>query len=313
MPVLNEQMHRDRALENISIQYKPTGLIADLVAPKVPVKRESDFYYVYSRDTMNIPETIRAMNAESNQRHWNMSSSTYILTEHSLHDYVSDRLRDNADSPIDPDADTTEILTQTILLRREKDVATVVQTTANWSLSMDASATATLAWSSNTTTSNPITMIDSLSSLILLNSGTTPNRLILTDQQFRAAKEHVSVVDRIKYTSAESVTPDMLAKLFNVETVLVAGGVENTAQEGLDTTTMAFIWTDVAFLYYVPPVPRIKTPSALYTFWKDGYSAPFKVERWRETKRTADGIQVSAMFQHKPVATACAATLINIV
>src|SRR5262245_39678717 len=109
MPILNGQGHRDRALENISLQYKPMGLIADKVAPKVSVRRESDFYWVYSKDTMTIPETRRAMGGESNQAGWNMSTSTYVLEEESLHDYVIDRQKDNVDNPIDLDADTTEI------------------------------------------------------------------------------------------------------------------------------------------------------------------------------------------------------------
>lgn len=303
MPVLPTQVHRDRALENVSLQYKPTGLIADEIAPKVPVKRESDFYYVYSRDTMTVPETLRASGAESNQANWNVSTSTYILEEHSLHDYVVDRQRDNADNPIDLDVDTTEITTQKILLRREVDLATVVQDKTNWTNQL--SMTTTQQWSSNTTTTNPIVLIDSLSSVILQGSGVLPNELVLTDPQFRAAKEHISIVDRVKYTSADSVSEAMLAKLFNVEKILVARGIQNIAKEGI-ADSMQFIWTDAAFLCYVAPSPKLKQASALYTFWKDAYSAPFKVERWREQKRTADGIQVSAMWQHKPVATACA-------
>ena len=311
MPVLPSQTHRDRALENISIQYKPQGLIADMVAPRVQVKRESDIYYVYSKDTMSIPETLRAIGAESNQASWNMSTSTYQLQEQSLHDYVPDRARDNADAPIDLDIDTTEIITGKILLRREKDLATTVQTLTNWGQS--ASLSSTQNWNDDTTLSNPITLIDSVSSLILQNSGMDPNSLILSDAQFKAGKEHQSVVDRIKHTSPDSVTPQMMARLFNIDRVLVAKGVEETAKEGLDTSSMAFIWTDVAFLYYVPPAPSLKTPSALYTLWKDAVSVPFKVERWREEKRSADAIQVGALYQHKAVATSCAATIVDII
>lgn len=310
MPALPSQIHRDRALENVSLLYKPEGLIADMVAPKVPVKRESDVYYVYSRDTMSIPETRRAMRSESNQATWNMSNSSYILEEHALHDYVSDRERDNADSPISPDVDSTEILTQMLMLRREKDLASVVQNSNNWSQTL--SCTSTQYWSSNTTTTNPITMLDSLSSVILQNSGKDPNRLILTDAQFKAAKEHVSIVDRIKHTSPQSVTPEMLARLLNLDKVLVAKAINNTAKEGLDES-MAFIWTDAAFLYYAPEKPALKQVSALYTIWKDAYTEPFKVERWREAKRSSDAIQVSGMYQHKAVATSCAYLIIDLV
>lgn len=302
MPVQPSQTHRDRALENISVMYKPKGFIADKIFPRVPVKRESDIYYVYSRDTMTIPETRRAMGAESNRATWNMSTSTYILEEEALHDYVPDRARENADKPINLDIDTTEILTGKILLRREKDLASVLQDPNQWGQVL--SMTTTQQWSSNTTTTNPITLIDSLSSVILQNSGQTPNKLVLTDAQFRAIKEHTSILDRIKYTSADSVTAPMIAKLFNLEEVLVAQAIENTAKEGI-ADSMSFIWTDCAALIYVTPTPKLKEPTAGYTLWKNAIDEPFKVERWREDKRTADGFQVSGMWQHKPVATLC--------
>lgn len=313
MPPLNSNMHRDRALENISIAYKPQGLIADELSPKVMVSRESDIYYVYSRDTMAIPQTRRAMGSKSNRATYSMSTSTYVLEEEALHDLVPDRLKDNVDKPISLDIDTTEILTQKVLLRREKDLATVVQTDTNWS--NNASLTSTLAWSANTTTSNPITLIDSLSSVIVQQSGMDPNTLVLTDPQFRAAKEHTSIVDRIKHTSPDSVTPQMLARLFNLERILVAKGVEHTAKEGLaDTTTAAaFIWTDAAFLCYVTPTPKLKTPSALYTFWKKEDGSPYRVKRWRSEEEDGDTIEVRALFQNKAVATLCAALIEDIV
>lgn len=304
MPVLPNQVHRDRALENVSVAYKGKGFIADMVFPKLPVKRESDIYYVYSRDINHIPETLRASGGESNQATWNVSTSTYVLEEHSLHDYIPDRQRDNADKPIDLDIDTTEILTHKLLLRREKDLAAVLQDTAQWGNVL--SMTTTQQWSSNTTTTNPIVLMDSLSSVVVLNAGVSPNKLVLSDPQFRAIKEHTSVVDRIKYTSPDSITAPMLAKLFNIEEVLVGTAIEQAAKMNLDTNLSAFIWTDCAALIYVPPTPRLKEPSAGYTFWKDAVSAPFKVERWRENKRTADAVQVSGMWQHKPVATSAA-------
>src|SRR5205823_2406768 len=96
----------------------------------------------------------------------------------------------------------------------------LVQTKANWA--NQTSLTSTLAWSANTTTSNPITQVDSASTVILVNSGRKPNVMAMNDQTFNAAKEHVSIVDRVKYTSQTSVTRQILANLFNVGEVLVA-------------------------------------------------------------------------------------------
>lgn len=304
MPVLPNQVHRDRALENVSIAYKSKGFIAEMVFPKLPVKRESDVYYVYSRDINSIPETLRASGAESNEVSWNLSTSSYVLEEHALHDYVTDRQRENADLPIDLDIDATEILTHKLLLRREKDLAAVLQDTTQWG--QVTSMSSSMQWSSNTTTSNPITQLDALGTIITQNAGVGPNKLVVNDAQFKALKEHTSVVDRVKYTSDNSVTAPMLAQLFTLDEVLVGRSIEQTAKEGLDTNVSAFIWTDCAALIYVSPTPKLKEVSAGYTFWKDASTAPWKVEKWREAKRTADAIQVSGMWQAKAVATSCA-------
>jgi hypothetical protein len=297
------QIHRDVALENISIAYRPAGAIAQELAPVYPVVRDSDVYYVYARDNFRIPETLVSNKGEPNRSDWNVSTSSYILTRHALYDYISDDDRSNADKAIRLDVDLTEHLTDQMMLRYEKDLAQLCQDPGNWS--NNTSLTSTLAWSANTTTSNPITQIDSATSIIIQQSGKRPNVLVIDDQTFRAAKEHVSITDRVKYTSADSVTEAMLGKLFNVERVLVPSITENSGEEGL-ADSMAFIWTNAAWLAYVDRSPGLKKVSALYTFRKNMGGSIASVSRWREEIRTSDAIKVEMKYQHRAVATACA-------
>lgn len=305
----NMNFHRDKALENISIAYRPGEFIADKVIPSVPVAKESDLYYIYSSDTMTLPETVRANGAESNKAQFNVSYSSYQTVEHALNDVVTMRDRRNADKPINPEVDVTEILTQKMLIRKEYEAAQMLQNSSNWS--NNASLTSTLAWSQNTTTSNPITMIDSMTSVILQASGYKPNKLVIDFNTFQAAKEHISVIDRIKYTSADSVTAPMLSKLFNVSETLVGEAVYNSADEGLSGTN-TWIWTNCAFLAYFNPSASLKKPSAAYNMqFSEG--GPVKVFKWDEPK-LGEGtikIEVSSQFVYKPVATACAYLLIN--
>ena len=302
MPSSNA-IHRDKALENISVAYRPEGFIADIVAPIVKVQHESDVYYVYSRGNNSLPETIRANGAETNRATFDVSTSSYRLDAHGLHDDVTDRDRSNADKALNLDIAATEAITNRMLIRREVDLATIVQTAANWS--NNASLTSALAWTANTTLSNPITQIDSASSVILLNSGKKPNLLVINNATFIGAKEHVSITDRVKYTSADSVTETILAKLFNIDRIVQGQAVYNTAQEGTTDVT-AFIWTNCAWLAYSEKSPGLKKASAIYTLWKDDVGSPYVVKKWREEKIEADRIEVNAMFQHKPVATLCA-------
>src|SRR5690349_11164480 len=107
MPLQN-QVHRDKALENISVAYAPQGLIATEFSPMVPVSHETDQYFVYSKDNLRVPETIWADGDVPNRSIWNLSTSTYALERHALRDLVTDRMKKNADVAVKPDVDTTE-------------------------------------------------------------------------------------------------------------------------------------------------------------------------------------------------------------
>lgn len=307
---LASQVHRDAALENISVAFRTTGLIASELSPAVPVVNESNVFHVYSRDSLILPETARSNGGEANRASWSISTSTYTLQEHALKDLVTDRDRRNADPAIKLDIDTTENLTEKIMMRKELDLANLVGTASNWGATTSLSST--LAWSANTTLSNPILNADSAAATVLQNSGKVPNVCAMDDRTFRAAKEHVSVVDRIKYTSAESVSEGLLAALFSVDKLLVARGVQNTGPEGL-SEAMAFIWTDCAFFAYVETAPGLKKASALYTFTQTEAGNPYKVSRWREDNLNGDMIEVSCMFQNRAVASACAYLIVNTV
>lgn len=312
MPSKNA-VHQDAALENISVAYMPTGLIASELSPTIPVKHESDKYYVYSKDNLRIPETIRADGAEANEVDWSLSTASYVLDEHALKRLVTDRQRENADPAIKVDMDATKMLTGQILNRREKDLLDLIGPAANWS--SKTSLTSTFAWNAQTTLSNPITFADSATSVILQNSGKRANRLVMDHRTFKAAKEHPSVVDRIKYTSPDSVTPQLLGRLFSVSKVLISEAIENSGQQDY-TDTMGFILTDVAFFCYVAENPGLLEPSAFYTFVKTGMGATggqASVKRWREEKRNGDFIEVGSAFLHKIVASDCAYHIANTV
>lgn len=298
-----KQIHQDKALEGVSVALRPGEFIADRLLSAVKVKHESDKYYVYSTDIMSLPETLRANGAEANQITFNMSTSTYTLEEHALKGVVTDRDRDNADKAISPDIDMTEVLTKKILIRKEVECATMIQEPLTFTNTISLSSD--MAWTANTILSNPITQIDSGTSKIIGSSGYKPNKLAIDDATFRGAKNHVSIVDRVKYTSADSITEQMLAKIFNLEEVLVGRAVYETAAEGL-TSSLGWIWTNMAWLAYVEPNPGLRKASAAYQFLQQKTGSPYTVKKWRVEERDGDWIEVSSTFKMQPIATGCA-------
>ena len=292
MGVPKSQLRVDKLLGNISVKYRNKNYIADQVFPFVPVKKESDLYRVYDRD-FRLPETKRSAKGVAREHNFNVSTAGYQLEQHSLKDYVSDRDAENYEIG-NLRRDTTEELTDKILLRMEKSVADLF-TSTSWSNNQ--SLTSAQQWSLDTITSNPIVRMDTASTVVLEESGMMPNYAILPHRVMLAAKNHSSVIDRIKYTSAQ-ITPQMLAGLFDIPQLLSPKSVLDTAAEGV-TASIAPVWGDNIFVGYKAERASIMKPSAGYTF----RNAIPMVKRWRDEDRQSEVVEVNMHYQPKVVAS----------
>jgi hypothetical protein len=292
MPLKN-QLHVNQLLSNVSVQYKNSEYIWDKVFPQIKVKKDTDLYRVYDR-VFKVPETERAPKGVAREFGFEFSTSSYALEQHALKDYVGVDEEENNDQG-SLKVDTTENLTDAIYRRMELSVASLF-TTTNWSLNVSLAATA--AWSLNTVTSDPVPVFDTGATTIINNSGKTPNFAILPRAEFIAIKNHVSVLDRVKYTSSE-VSKSMIQALIGVEELLIPTAVQDTAAEGLAASISPF-FSDFAFLGWKPGNGGgIKTPSCGYMFMKD---AP-RVRSWNDDERNATAIEVEVKFQPKVVAS----------
>jgi len=191
-------------------------------------------------------------------------------------------------------ADVTEELTDKILLRLEKSVASLF-TSTSWSQNVSLAAAA--QWSLDTTTSNPIPLMDTAATSVLEGSGLNPNFGIVPHKAMLAAKNHSSVIDRIKYTSID-ISENMLAGLFGLEKMLVPKSVIDSAAEGV-SASIAPVWGDNVFVGHKASKPSIRKASAGYIFRS---SKPL-VKRWREEKRSSEAIEVGMLYQPKVVAS----------
>ena len=280
-------IHVDRPLSNISIAYRAEGLIADELFRSVPVKKESDQYYVFDKaQSLKFVRTLRADGADANQDNLLLSTASYRIQYYALKDVITDRQRENADEGLNLEIALTEDLSGKLALEKEVEAASMLFTNGNWD--NESSLAAAGAWSANTTVSNPILVADSAAAAVLANSAKPVNTCVMDNRTYLACKEHVSVVDRVKYTSQDSVTPQLLARLFGVQGLHVAKGQYNSAQEGA-AASMGPIWTDSAWFGYNESAPGLRKVSALLQFQKGGGAT---VKRWRDEGKSGDFIEV---------------------
>ncbi|MCL5271153.1 MAG: hypothetical protein M1457_11550, partial [bacterium] len=68
MPNANE-VHIDAALTNLSVGYRNPAFIADLLAPVVPVRKQSDKYFIHdaAREAFRASNDRRAPGAEASE------------------------------------------------------------------------------------------------------------------------------------------------------------------------------------------------------------------------------------------------------
>jgi len=213
----SSDVHVDAILSNISVAYiqAQAAFIANRVFPAVPVEKQSDKYFTYTKgDWFRDEAALRAPATESAGSGYNLSTATYSTNVYAFHKDVDDQVRNNADAPINVDRDATQFVTQRMLLRQEIDWNTNYFTTGVWDTDVVGGTNFT-KWS-NYAGSDPIEDVEAGKATILNSTGFLPNTLVLGYDAFRQLRNHPDIVDRIKYTSSEVPTEGVLARLFGV-------------------------------------------------------------------------------------------------
>ena len=307
-PSLND-VHIDAVLTNISTAYiQRSGFIAGQVFPIVPVQKPADKFFVYNKgDWFRDEAEVRGDGMEAVASGYSLSTDTYSCDVYAIAKDVGYQLLANADAPLSPKRDATEFVTQRLLLKQEKDWVSTFFKTSVWGQTdqtgvSGAPSTNQFRQWNDYVNSDPLQDVEGWEETILASTGMMPNTLVLGYQVFRQLKNNPDIVDRFKYTSSATVTTDMLAAIFDVERVLVASAVENTAAEGA-TGSYSFTHGKAALLCHVASSPSLLTPSAGYTFAWSGISGGLGenvgIKDIPAPLRQADRIQGEAAWDNK--------------
>jgi len=306
-------VHVDAILTNMSVAYmqRAENFIADKVFPIVPVDKQSDLYFKYTKnDWLRDEAKVRADGTESVGSGYNITTEPYYADVYAIHKDIGDQTRANADAPINVDREAVEFVTHRLLTRREVQFVDDFLTTSKWAndvtgVASSPSSGQTIQWS-DYTNSDPINDIEEGKQDILSVTGLQANTLVLGYEVFRILKHHPDLVDRIKYTSAQTITEDMLARMFDIERVLVSKSVRATNQEGL-TEAYSFTQGKTALLAHVAPSPGLLTPSAGYIMtWtgvSQGLGATIGTRSFRMESLRATRVEAELAFDNKIVAS----------
>jgi hypothetical protein len=299
-------VHIDRPLTDMSIAYmqaRANFVGTNAFGGPIGVEKKSDKYYKYQKDSFLRDEMrLRAPASESQGSGYGVSTDNYSCEVYSLHKDIADEERKNSDSPLDPDADATEFLTQKAMLNLEISWASAFFATGKWATDF----TPGVLWSTPAT-SDPIQDVHNGRKIVLSTTGLEPNTLILGYEVYNILREHPDFIDRIKYTTSLALSVEIMARLFDLDRVLICKSIKATAEEGAASQTYGFVHGKHALLAHVKPMPNVRSITAGGTFmWKgisQGFGENVAMSRFRMDQLKADRIEIEVAYAHKVIAS----------
>lgn len=301
-PSGGQNVHTDIVLTNLSVAYPNNEFVGPQLFPVVPVAKQSNKYYVFGREAWAVEPggDWRAPAAVANEiPGLQVSVDSYFAKEHALQIPVADEEYENVDSPLQPRADATNLVTQKILLGREITMQTLVTTAANFATGNSVTLSGTSQWN-DYVNSHPIAAIKAGKYAMNAKLFIDPNTVVIPYQVMMQLEDHPDFIQRIQYSERGIITPDIIASVIGIDNVIVPGVGFNSANPG-QTATLGYLWGKDVLLAYVPPAPGLKVPAFGYEFnWRFPQTGgPMLVDGWREDPRKADLIRCSRRYDLK--------------
>ena len=311
-------LHVNAPLTNVSIAYMQSAdtYIADKVFPLVPVQKQSDIFWKFSKSDWRRTEVRkRAPGTEAPGVGWNMQTDTYYAEQYAVKHDITDEERANADSNFNLERDATEFITNQMLLSRDIDWTTRYFGASIWSTTKTGVAsgptgTQYVQW--DQAASDPINDVATAFIAFRLLTGFAPNICVMGPYVMNALKQHPDIIDRIKYTQRGVVTEDLIATLFDVDELYVnyasvaSGQQINDAKAQDAAATYSFIADSKAVgFFYSPSAPALRTPAAGYIFqWValvGSGGRGIRIRRFRMEHISTDRIQAEQTYDMKVV------------
>lgn len=292
-----KSVHKDKALSNISVGFQNQMFIAAEVLPVVTVAKQSDYFFKFLKGAWFRDEAKpRGPGGRAARSGFQVSDDTYSCIEYALAHPVPLETINNADAPIKPITNGVNFVTNGVLLKMEVLVAAATFAASVWTSEEDVAG----LWAPTDTTNTFITDVVAAKETIRKRTGVYPNRLVIDSDTFAKLKESAPLLDRIKYSGTQGkpadITAAMIAALFELDRVLIAGAIQSTDEETIAGTefTAANLWEvnagkGSALLYYHTGAPAVDSPNSGYIFnWKKSNDLPPGLVRqngYREIRR----------------------------
>lgn len=309
--MLNRYQGVDPVLTNVAIAYTNDAYIAERLIPSFAVAKQSGKHFVYDKAKFRDPGASARRGSGANSTEVRISLSTglpYYCEDHALKQFVSDEDVENAVTPTSPYQDATENVSERLLIAREVEAASLLTNLANYPTGNKVTLSGTSQWS-DFTNSDPIADVRAGALAVHKAIFKKANTIMLAKPVVNKLLDHPKILERIKYSQMGVTTEQLLARIFDIENVVIGAAGKNTSTEG-QADAMDYIWgKDVVIAYIEPRVaPKMITLALNYT-WKQR-----QVERLRganEEDRKGTYVRVGEEYYDQNIVSGYAGYLIK--
>ncbi len=286
------------SFQEFDLEMQRRGFIATRVAPVIEVAKQSGtFGKITLESLLQNRATERAPGGGYNRSQWTFTKASFACEEHGVEEPIDQREAAMYAEYFDAEELAAMRAYEVVLRNAEQRMADLIFNATTWNGSALTTGI-TDEWD-DYENAIPHQDIEAAVQKVWDGSGVWPNALIVNRKVFRNLRMCDKLVDKFKAQGFVDVRPSrineqMLASIFDLEYVIVAGSAGNTAKEG-QTASIACPWSDeYAMVCRVASTRDPKEPCVARTFhWgEDGSEPGGKIESYYEEQTRSDIIRV---------------------
>jgi hypothetical protein len=256
----------DPILTNVAQGYRNSDFVGNVLFPRVPVMASGGQIIEFGKEAFYQYNLRRSPGGRTQRINFGYLGKPFSLLQDSVEVPVPrEHLRDAAVVPgINMGSRAVGLGMKVVTKSLETDQAALATTAGNYDANHKLALAGATKWS--VATGTPTADINTAREAIRSSVGVYPNVALLSAVAFNAAINNPNVLSRFQYTSSDVVTEEMLAKLWNLDKVVVGKAIAMT-----DANVASDIWGNNAVLAYVNlGSENAEEPSYGYTYAMEG-------------------------------------------
>lgn len=256
----------DPVLTTVARGFPQQELAGLALFPAVNVQLSGGNVIGFGREEFRLYNLRRTPGAATARVPFGYAAQPYALVQDAIEVPVPrEHMRDASRSPgIELGTIATQKGMRTLMLGLEVEQATLARTLGSYPSTNRVTVATENRWTNDI---DPTTAVELGREAIRAQIGLYPNTMVMGAKVFAACRSNPKLLERFKYTTADSITEAMLARLWNLERVIVGKSVTVNQQD-----VPSDVWGNDAILAYTA-IGSLSAaePTFGYTYTMEGH------------------------------------------